>query len=74
MSQTDEKLILPQDFCKRMENLLCDEYPDFLKNYEKKRLYGLRLNPLKTSREKFLEQMPFTLKEILWTPDGFYYP
>lgn len=73
MSQTDEKVILPQDFCKRMENLLQDEYPDFLKNYEKKRLYGLRLNPLKTSREKFLEQMPFTLKEILWTPDGFYY-
>ena len=73
MSQTDEKVILPQDFQKRMEKLLQDEYPDFLKTYEKKRLYGLRLNPLKTSRENFLEQMPFTLKEILWTPDGFYY-
>ena len=73
MSQTDETINLPRDFQKRMKNLLQDEYPDFLGTYEKKRLYGLRLNPLKTSREKFIEKMPFTLKEILWTPDGFYY-
>ena len=73
MSQTDERLILPQDFQIRMKKLLQDEYQDFLKTYEKKRLYGLRLNLLKTSRENFLEQMPFALTEILWTPDGFYY-
>lgn len=73
MSRTDEKEILPQDFCKRMKKLLGDEYPDFLKSYEKKRLYGLRFNPLKTNRKEFLAQMPFALKEILWTPDGFYY-
>lgn len=73
MTQTDEKIALPQDFQKRMKNLLKEEYPQFLEAYEKRRLYGLRYNPLKTNRETFLERMPFSLEAVAWTPEGFYY-
>lgn len=73
MNRTDEKMPLPQDFTERMQYLLKDEYADFVKAYDGKRLYGLRFNPLKTDRETFLRRMPFPLTEIAWTPDGFYY-
>lgn len=73
MSQTEEKIVLPEAFKNRMKSLLGEEYPAFLDAYEKKRLYGLRFNPLKTSRDSFIEKMPFSLKAVAWTPDGFYY-
>lgn len=70
---TERKAALPQDFRERMQNLLGEEYADFLAAYEKERLYGLRCNPLKGSREDFLKRMPFLLEPIAWTEDGFYY-
>lgn len=68
-----ESVLLPQAFLKRMQAQLGEEYPAFLAAYEKKRLYGLRYNPLKTDKETFLKKMPFFLSPIEWAEEGFYY-
>ena len=65
--------MLPQAFLERMEQMLGDEYPAFLESYEKARYQALRVNPLKTDRDTFLAQAPFTLKPVAWEPNGFYY-
>ncbi|MCD7746451.1 MAG: RsmB/NOP family class I SAM-dependent RNA methyltransferase [Lachnospiraceae bacterium] len=64
---------LPQDFLIRMEALLGDEYPAFLRSYEEPRRYGLRVNTLKISVEEFLRIAPFHLTPIPWTDNGFFY-
>lgn len=64
---------LPQAFKEKMERLLGAEYRDFLESYEKERRQGLRLNLLKTSRETFEEEAPFSLTTIPWTEEGYYY-
>lgn len=43
---------LPQVFRKKMKNLLGEEYEAFLESYDREREQGLRLNLLKTDREK----------------------
>lgn len=65
--------MLPQDFLHRMEQMLGEEYPAFLESYEKERYQSLRVNTLKGTTEQFLEQTPFHLTPVEWTPDGFYY-
>ena len=64
---------LPQAFKEKMERLLGAEYTEFLESYEKERKQGLRLNLLKTSREKFEQEAPFSLSPIPWTEEGYYY-
>ncbi|NGQ96866.1 NOL1/NOP2/sun family putative RNA methylase [Brevibacillus sp. SYP-B805] len=64
---------LPAAFANRMQELLQDEYPAFLKAYEENARQGLRLNPLKTDRQAFLARSPFRLHPVPWCPDGFYY-
>ena len=39
--------MLPQEFLERMENMLGEEYPAFLKSYDIARYQALRLNPQK---------------------------
>lgn len=66
---------LPPEFLKKMEALLGrNEYEEFLETYGRPRHYGLRVNTLKVSVERFLEVSPFELERIPWTTDGFYYP
>lgn len=65
--------MLPQDFLDRMQKMLGEEYPLFLESYERENLKALRLNPLKAEREQFLERAPFSLTEVPWAADGFYY-
>lgn len=42
---------LPQAFLSRMQTMLGDEYPTFLAAYEQPHFRGVRINPLKCSRE-----------------------
>ena len=60
-------------FKSKMQNLLKDEYPDYIKSFGNERQYGLRVNTLKISVEEFLKISPFELEPIPWTSDGFYY-
>lgn len=64
---------LPEAFKEKMKNLLGAEYEPFLESYEKERVQGLRRNPLKVDKETFLKQMPFSLTEIPWAEEGYYY-
>ncbi len=64
---------LPEAFLRSMQELLQDEYQDYLDSYGEERVYGLRVNTLKTSPEKFLKISPFSLEPVPWTDNGFYY-
>ena len=44
---------LPQDFLERMEQMLGEEFEDFMKTYGEPRKFGLRVNTLKISAEEF---------------------
>lgn len=65
--------MLPSEFTKRMQEMLGEDYPDFLQSYEKQNYQSLRLNPLKGKREDFLQKAPFTLSPVEWERNGFYY-
>ena len=64
---------LPSEFLARMKEQLGTEYDAFLENYDSERTYGLRYNPLKLNKESFLKKMSFTLREVPWAEEGFYY-
>lgn len=65
--------MLPKEFEERMQEMLGEEYPDFEKSYEKEKFQALRVNTLKGVREDFLEKSIFSLKQVLWEKNGFYY-
>ena len=48
--------MLPQEFLERMENMLGEEYPAFLKSYDIARYQALRLNPQKGDDVSFLNR------------------
>ena len=64
---------LPAEFEKRMQGLLGEEYPDFLRCYDSEKKQGLRVNTGKISVEEFLRLTPFQLTPIPWTGNGFFY-
>lgn len=64
---------LPSAFRERMQSLLREEYPDFVASYEEARSFGLRVNTLKLSPDRFREIAPFALEPVPWAREGFYY-
>lgn len=64
---------LPQDFTKRMQQLLGEEYEAFIKSYDEEALGALRVNTLKIGQDDFERLMPFTLMPVPWCETGFYY-
>lgn len=68
---------LPQDFQIRIrEQLGREESEKFLASYQDERTYGLRYNPLKIDRDRFLSvsaQMRLELEPVPWAGEGFYY-
>lgn len=64
---------LPQDFTKRMQDLLDEEYEAFIQSYDRESFGGLRANTLKIKYEDFEGRMPFTLTPVPWCKTGFYY-
>lgn len=64
---------LPEKFEKKMQNLLKEEYADYIACYDEPRYYGLRVNTNKISVEKFKEICPFEITPIPWIDNGFYY-
>ena len=65
--------MLPIDFCTRMQAMLGADYEAFLASYNHPRHQSLRINPLKTTAERFLAHNPFHLTPVPWTATGFYY-
>ena len=65
--------MLPIEFQKRMQEMLGEEYQDFLKGYDKPRFHALRRNPLKIEEKDFLEKIPYELTPVPWAGHGYYY-
>lgn len=66
---------LPKPFLRRMSDLLDTEFPQFLRALTSDdRSYGLRVNTLKLSPERFQDLSPWPLEPIPWCAEGFYYP
>jgi len=64
---------LPEEFTRRMQELLGDEFEAFLKSYEGERTQALRINTQKISIEDFKKISSFSLRPVPWTNEGFYY-
>lgn len=64
---------LPVAFTEKMKKILGNEYDDYIKCYEEKRFYGLRVNTKKISVEEFRNICPFEITPIPWIENGFYY-
>ena len=74
MSEHTITELLSPAFLERMQNMLGDEYDDFLKSYEAPRTYGLRVNTAKISCEDFEQIVPFPVTPIPWISNGYFYP
>ena len=66
------KFELPEVFLERIREQLGDEYPEFLKSYEKKGRRGIRINKLKTTEEYITRQAPFNMEPVPWVKNGFF--
>lgn len=64
---------LPKDFTTKMQSLLQGEFPDFLQSYTREPAQGLRVNTLKITVDDFKRINPFTLRQIPWAEEGFFY-
>ena len=61
--------MLPQEFLKRMETQLAEEYPRYLESLERPRAVALRFNPLKGE----VPSLDFVREPVPWEPMGYYY-
>lgn len=64
---------LPPEFLLRMKEMLGEDYEDFLKSYEDKRTFGLRVNTSKISCQDFERLAPFPVTRIPWVENGYFY-
>ena len=64
---------LPEQFKKRMANLLGESFGEFLASYEQKPRKAIRVNTLKISVGEFIALAPLPLiKRVPWEENGFY--
>lgn len=69
-----KELKVSEEFLKRMKDLLGEEeYPAYLKSFEEEPCYGLRVNTLKITPERFQKMTALRLTAIPWIYNGFYY-
>jgi NOL1/NOP2/sun family putative RNA methylase len=64
---------LPAEFTKALQEILGEEYSEYLDSFERKKVQGLRVNTLKISVEEFERIAPFHLTRVPWTSNGFFY-
>ena len=64
---------LPEEFCKEMQRILGEEYPEYLASMEDTRRYGLRVNTAKISCEEFEKICPFPIRKIPFVENGYFY-
>ena len=65
---------LPDEYLKRMAELLGDEFGEYEKCLNSPPLRGIRINTLKISKERFFELLGSDLNPVAFADDGFYIP
>lgn len=63
---------LPETFITRMRGQLGEETEEFLSSYEREATSGIRINTGKVTVEEAAECLPFDLRPVPWTDNGFY--
>ena len=64
--------MVPDRFKEKMQGILGDEYPDFIKALEEKpAVRGMRANLIKTTPEKLLSDNEFELESLEYVENGF---
>ncbi|MEG6615839.1 RsmB/NOP family class I SAM-dependent RNA methyltransferase [Peptococcaceae bacterium 1198_IL3148] len=64
---------LPLDFVNKINDLLQQDAEKFFSSYKEGKVSGLRINPLKIFKDKFLNIAPWDLESVPFCPTGFYY-
>ena len=64
---------LPEKYCERMKNLLGNEYEAYRNSLDEPAAHGLRVNRLKVNPEEFRKMVSFSLEDVPWVDNGFYY-
>ena len=64
---------LPKEYLVRMQELLGEEYPEYLDSFSEARVTALRTNTRKISPEELKARMPFLEESVPWAPEGFYF-
>ncbi len=64
---------LPIQYAEKMQELLGEEYQEYLDSFAEPRYFGLRINTLKLSAEAFQKKNIYSLSPVPWCKEGFYY-
>lgn len=64
---------LPKRYCEYMKELLGEEYNEYIGSLSERACTAFRVNTGKISVEQWKERNPFSVTEIPWTENGFYY-
>lgn len=64
---------LPQEFLKKMQQLLGEEFTEFVRSYNEPRTTGLRVNRLKITADVLEKNLLYLKGRVPWCNDGFYY-
>lgn len=73
MTENTQNQKLPPAFLSRMKEMLGNDYENFIESYENPRTFGLRVNTAKISCGEFERLVPFPVKRIPWTDNGYFY-
>lgn len=68
-----QKIELPEKFVDKMKEMLGEDYINYYNSFEKDAYQGLRVNTSKLSVDDFLKLSPYSLKNVPWCKNGFYY-
>ena len=63
--------MIPQEFLKRMQGMLGEDYPAFLAAMTEPSKHALRVNRHKTDAASLLSLLPFAPEPLPFTEDGF---
>lgn len=64
---------LPEAFLLKMQELLGEEFGQYLESFKEEWKPGLRVNTLKLSPGELAELVPWNLELVPWADNGFYY-
>ncbi len=64
---------LPEGFKREMQEILGEEYGQYLESFERPVSRGLRVNTLKWDRQECMEKMPWRTKAVPWIANGLFY-
>ena len=64
---------LPERFLQEMQELLGEEYGQYLESFKESWKPGLRVNTLKIKPQSLAGMVPWSMEQVPWTDHGFYY-